>query len=111
MTEGDNNAEPGVRVECAGGCSCRPLTLDGHAVKVIVVRAKSLKSGQAIQTYPVGSENATLQRKIAEHGTPKSMPTISTEAIEVQLSTGAVYVARDCVITAPSCASPAPSAT
>ena len=64
----------------------QPLTLDGHAVKVIVVRAKSLKSGQAIQTYPVGSENATLQRKIAEHGTPKSMPTISTEAIEEHIT-------------------------
>ena len=63
----------------------QPMTLDGHAVKVIVVRAKVIVV-RAIQTYPVGSENATLQRKIAEHGTPKSMPTISTEAIEEHIT-------------------------
>ena len=58
------------------------VTLDGHSVKVVAVRAKSTKSVQAIQTYPVDSSNAAIQAKITTHGAPTAVPAISSGAIE-----------------------------
>ena len=58
------------------------VTLDGHSVKVVAVRAKSTKSVQAIQTYPVDSSNAAIQAKITTHGAPNAVPAISSGAIE-----------------------------